>query len=50
MTSISLDLSNKPDLALVARLSGVVLAEANALGIPVFMAGAMARDLILFHG
>lgn len=26
------------------------MAEANALGIPVFMAGAMARDLILFHG
>lgn len=50
MTSISLDLSNKPDLALVAQLSGVALGEANALGIPVFMAGAMARDLILFYG
>lgn len=50
MTNISLDLSNKPDLALVARLSEVVLDAANALGIPVFMAGAMARDLILFHG
>ncbi len=50
MTNISLDLSNKPDLALVSQLSGIVVAEANALGIPVFMAGAMARDLILLYG
>ncbi|MGE5622034.1 MAG: nucleotidyl transferase AbiEii/AbiGii toxin family protein, partial [Bacillota bacterium] len=50
MKSISLDLSNKADLALVGHLAWIIQTEANALGIPIFMAGAMARDLILAYG
>ncbi len=50
MTNISLDLSNKPDLTLVGRLAQAISAEANALGTAIFMAGAMARDLILNYG
>ena len=50
MTVISLDLSNPPELAIVGQLSKDISAEATALGIPIFMAGAMARDLILAFG
>ena len=50
MTSTSLDLSNRPELEPVSRLAAEVVNAAATLGIPVFMAGAMARDLILAHG
>ncbi len=49
MTSILLDLSNRPELGPVGRLAGAVVSAAAELGIPGFMAGAMARDLILNH-
>lgn len=50
MTSTSLDLSSRPDLVPVAELAGEVTSVATALDIPVFMVGAMARDLILAYG
>lgn len=50
MTSTSLDLSNRPDLGPLSRLAAAVVNAAATLGIPVFMTGAMARDLILAHG
>ena len=50
MTSTSLDLSNRPELEPVSRLAAEVVNAGATLGIPPFMAGAMARDLILAHG
>ncbi|HYP66889.1 MAG TPA: hypothetical protein VEP67_01405, partial [Thiobacillaceae bacterium] len=50
MTSTSLDLSNRPELGPLSRLAAAVVNAAATLGIPVFMTGAMARDLILAHG
>ena len=50
MTTTLLDLSKQPDLALMGQLAGAILVEADALQIPIFMAGAMARDLILTYG
>ena len=50
MTNTLLDLSKHTDLRLVGQMAGEILAEANKLGVPVFMAGAMARDLILAYG
>jgi predicted nucleotidyltransferase len=50
MTNTLLDLSEHTDLRLVGQMAGEILAEANKLGVPVFMAGAMARDLILAYG
>ena len=50
MKNILLNLSNQSDLDFIGQLAGDLLAAANVLHIPIFMAGAMARDLILFHG
>jgi predicted nucleotidyltransferase len=50
MTTISLDLSTLPELAFMGQLASEILAQADALHIPIFMAGAMARDLILTSG
>ncbi|CAN5314279.1 hypothetical protein BH11PSE11_BH11PSE11_34690 [soil metagenome] len=50
MTTTLLDLSKQTELKLMGQLAGAILAEAEALQIPVFMAGAMARDLILTFG
>jgi len=50
MTTTLLDLSKQRDLTLMSQLAGAILTEADALQIPIFMAGAMARDLILTFG
>ncbi|MEN3293907.1 MAG: hypothetical protein V7642_3160 [Burkholderiales bacterium] len=50
MTNTLLDLSKQPDLRFIGQLAGEIAMEAGKLDIPVFIAGAMARDLLLAHG
>jgi hypothetical protein len=44
MTNTLLDLSKQPDLRFIGQLAGEIAMEAGKLDIPVFIAGAMARD------
>lgn len=50
MTNTLLDFSQRPDLALHARVVADVEAAAQALGIAPMIAGAFARDLHLHYG
>ncbi len=50
MTNILLDFSQRPELALHARVVADVEAAAQALGIAPLIAGAFARDLHLHYG